>query len=104
MIAAQILFIAGFLSITWGVYLIGTIALYIKVRQNPRRTPQEIIVSMRRVIVALCAWLFVFSFVFRTACVLIGVGDDVAGQLVFFTLVGTNVVGSLFAVVSLRYD
>jgi hypothetical protein len=102
--APQILAISLFLSVTWGIYLAGTLSLYWKIHaQRPRRR-QDVVVALRRFIVALCAWLFVFSFVFRTFCVVIGIGDEIAVQIVFFTLLGTNVVGSLFAIVSLWYD
>jgi hypothetical protein len=103
-IAPQILAIAGFLSITWGVYLGGTIVSYRGLLKHPNRRRQDVVVALRRFVVAFCIWLFCFSFVFRTALVLMGAGDEFVGQIVFFALLGTNVVGSLFACVSLWFD
>lgn len=104
MIAPQILFIASVLSVLWGTYLIGTIRSYQVVKGNPHRRRQEVLVSVRDIVVALAAWTFVFSFVFRTSLVLVGVGDDIAGQIVFYALLGVNFTGSIFAIVSLKYD
>ena len=101
---AQILIITTFLSITWGIYLAGSIREYMRMRATAVRRRTDMIVALRRVIVALCLWLFVFSFCFRIICVIVGVDDDVAAQIVFFSLLGSNVAGSIFAVVSLWYD
>lgn len=92
---SQVFVIATFLSITWGIYLAGTIWRY-------RKKPS--IAELRRFTVALCVWLFVFSFVFRTFCVLIGIGNDIAGQIVFFALLGSNVAGSLFCATTIWRD
>lgn len=100
----QILLITGFLSVTWGIYLLGTIHEYRKTRGLRYRRRQDLVVALRRFIVALCVWLFVFSFCFRIISVYLGMDDDLAAQIVFFSLLGSNVVGSLFAVISLRYD
>lgn len=103
-IAWHIFAISSFLSVTWGVYLIGMICEYRNIKRGTDRRRGNIVVALRKVVVAFCLWTFVFSFVFRTAMVIAGFGEDVAGQIVFFTLVGTNVVGSMFAVISMRYD
>lgn len=98
-IAPHILGLALFLSVMWGIFLAYTINEY-----RGARGRKEIVVGFRRMIVALCVFLLPFSLVFRTTCVLLGLGDDVIGQIAFFALVGPNVVGCIFAVVSLRYD
>lgn len=100
----QIFLITGFLSVTWGIYLVGTVREYVKIRSTIIRRRQDLVVALRRVVVAICVWLFVFSFCFRIICTYFGVNDEISAQLVFFSLLGSNVVGSLFAVVSLRYD
>lgn len=98
-IAPHILGLALFLSVMWGIFFIHTVQDY---RRADGR--KETVIAFRRMIVAVCVWLLPVSFVFRTACVLLGVGDDVVGQIAFFAMVGPNVVGSIFAVVSLKYD
>lgn len=107
MIAPHILVISIFLSITWGGYLLYTVQDYLRVRgrrsADPRRRG-DVVTAFRRMVVAFCLWLICAAYVFRTACVLVGLGDAVAGQVVFFSLIGSNVAGSLFALISLRYD
>ena len=115
-IAPHIFVLAVFLSVTWGIYLGYTIREYRRVlhdatthRPNnnfstaPRRRG-EILAALRKMIVALCAWLFVFSFVFRTAMVLLGLDDQIVGVVIFFALAGSNVAGSLYVVISLFLD
>ena len=104
MIAQHILALCAVLSVTWGIYLLGTIRHYVSLHRTPDRRRAEAVRALRDVMLALNVWLFVFSFVFRTACVLVGIGEEVAAQIVFFALAGTNLVGSLWAGVSLRYD
>jgi len=102
-ITPQILFISTFLSLTWGIFLVASVMDYrgTLVQQHSRR---DVVIGFRRMLVAFCIWLICFAYVFRTICVLAGVGEGVAGQITFFALLGTNVVGSLFAVISLKYD
>lgn len=102
--APQILALAAFLSITWGAALVGSVYNYKQTMSNPRRSRKDIVVAVRTFVGILCAWLFVFSFVFRTAAVLMGLGDDVVGQAVFYALVGSNVTGSIFVAVSFWFD
>ncbi len=102
--APQILFIATVLTVLWGVYLLGTIRLYVQAKNKHDRRMQDLVIALRRVVVAFCAWLFPFSFVFRTLCVILGVEDVVIGQIIFYSLLGANVTGSIYAIVSLWYD
>jgi hypothetical protein len=104
MIAPHILAISAFLSVMWGIYLAFTVTDYVKVKSYRDRRKGETVAAFRRMLVAFCVFSLPFSFVFRTACVILGIGDDVAGQVAFFALVGPNVVCSIFAVTSLRYD
>ena len=101
----QILIISGFLSVVWGIYLIGTIRDYRETRRlMPRRRHLDVVSALRRVVVALCLWLFVFSFVFRIGSVYFGLADSISAQIVFFALLGSNVVGSLFAAATIWLD
>lgn len=107
MIAPHILAISGFLSIMWGIYLLHTIGEHqalraLKSTSSIRRA--ETVTSFRRVVVAFCLWSLVFSYVFRTFCVLVGLGDVVAAQITFFALLGTNIPGSIFVVGSFWFD
>ena len=104
MIAPHILVLSSFLSIMWGIYLANTVADYVRIRTVEGRRRGDTVTALTRVVVAICVFSLPFSFVFRTACVLLGMGDDTAAQITFFALVGPNVVGSIFAVVSLRFD
>jgi hypothetical protein len=105
MIAPQILLISAFLSITWGIYLFATAKGYIALRNaSPIRRRGDTVQAMRRFLVALCLWTICFSYVFRTGCVLIGLGEATAGQIAFFAILGINIPASIFAVVSLRFD
>ena len=103
-IAPHILALSLFLSVTWGIYLIFTVRDYLSVRTRAGRERGDLVASFRRMLVAICVFSLPASFVFRTVCVLAGVGDDLISQILFFALVGPNVVCSLFAVISLRYD
>lgn len=105
MIAWHIFAICAFLSILWGIYLAYTIADYREVKANQHLARRgDTVKALRRMVVAVCVFCLPFAFVFRTAMVLAGFGQDQIGQVVFFAIVGPNVVGSIFAVVSLRYD
>ena len=100
----QILAISVFLSFTWGVYLIGTIREYLVVRNRMFRRREDIVIALRRFIVALCVWLFVFSYAYRITTFALGIETEVVAVIIFFALLGSNVVGSIFAVVSLWFD
>lgn len=107
MIAPQILAISAFLSLTWGGYLAFTVVDYLATRHRQHtatRRRGDVVAAFRRMVVAFCLWMICFAYVFRTVIVLAGFGDAAAGQISFFALLGTNVVGSIFALVSLRYD
>lgn len=101
-ITPQIFVLALFLSVTWGIYMAYTIRQY---RISAHfATRGRIVRDFRRMVVAVCLWLFVFSFVFRTATVLVGLGQEVVGQILFYALAGSNIVGSVFVVASLFFD
>lgn len=96
MIAPHILVLTAWFSIAWGIYLLFTI--------HDFRRRADRVVSLRQVVVAFCLWSICFSLFFRTGMVLLGFGEVTAGQVTFFTLIGTNVMGSLFVLASLRRD
>src|SRR5258708_5078978 len=104
MIAINILLISGFLSITWGIYLVSTIREYMALRVQKQVSRREIVIAFRRIVTISCLWFICFAYVFRTFLVLIGLGDVLTGQITFYALLGTNISGSIFAIVSLRYD
>lgn len=99
-----VLFIAVVLSILWGIYLAETVIHYQRIKASPVRRRQDVVIALRRTVVAFCTWLFPFSFVFRLICVLLGVGDEISGQIVFYALLGANFTGSIFCIASLKYD
>lgn len=101
MIATHIFILGLFLSVMWGIYFVYTVLDY---RASRGKGYKVLVAAFRRLIVALCVFLLPFSLMFRTACVLLGVADEITSQIIFFALVGPNVVGCIFVVVSLRYD
>lgn len=104
MIATQVLMLTLGLTVGWGVYFFACVAEYLDIRERHDRRQAEVLRGFRRVVVSFCLWLLPLSFFFRTGLVLLGVGDGVAGQVVFFALASTNVVGCLFCLASLRHD
>jgi len=104
MIAPQVLALSLFLSVTWGIWLVYSIVEYRHTLTSKPRPRGALVVAFRRLMVSLCLWLICFSYVFRTICVLIGIDGAVTGQIIFFALIGSNVVGSIFAIASLKFD
>lgn len=104
MITPHILLVSIFLSTTWGIYLVYTIGDYRHIRAGAGRRRGEVVVAFRKIVVALSLWAICFAYVFRTLCVLAGLGDESAGQVTFFALLGVNIVGSIFVVSSLWFD
>ncbi len=107
MIAPQILALSAVLSLGWGVCLIAAVLDYRDVRTGKneyRRRRQDVVAAFTRVIILACLWLLTSAYVVRTALVLAGFGTDVVGITLFFTLVGSNVLGCLWTLLSLRHD
>ena len=102
-ITPQLLLLTLFLTITWGVYFAHTI-LELTQQARPTSSVGVRISNYRRLVVALCLFLLPLSFFIRTGMVFVGFGNDVAGQVVFFTLAGSNVLGSVFVDISLLFD
>jgi hypothetical protein len=104
-IAFQVFLITLFLTIAWGFVFFGAVIDYRHARRAAtERRRQEIVRAFRWVVVTLCLWSLPASFFFRTGLIMAGFGGDAAGQIIFFALVSTNVIGSLFCIVSLRFD
>lgn len=100
MILTQTFLLALFLSVAWGVYLVFTIRDLLSIQHLAKTTKRdriEIIATFRRMIVAVCVFMLPFSLLIRTAIVGLGFGDQVAGQVVFFALAGSNIPGAVFA-------
>lgn len=104
MITFQTFVIAAALVITWGLYFVYTVIDYAKLSRSPTRRRGDLVAAFRRMVVALCVWMLPFGVLVRTALVMVGFGNETAAQVLFFALVGTNVPGSIFVVVSLRFD
>lgn len=94
-IAPHILFISLFLTVTWGIYFLYTVRDW-AIRRGAAR--------MRRMLVALCVWSLPLSFVLRTTLVIVGMGTEQIGIVSFFAITGINIVGSIFAVATLRSE
>lgn len=104
MITPQTLVLTIFLTVAWGAYFFAAVRDY-RVRSVAKdRRRGEAVRALRRVVVSFCLLMLPLSVAFRSTLVLAGFGNDVAGGVVFFSLAGTNVVGSLFCLFSLRYD
>lgn len=108
MITGQVLGLTAFLTMMWGIYFVAALREYLLVRSartvlilTPR---QQAIRAFRRVVVDFCVFALPLSVAIRTAGIVLGIGTDVVGGVVFFMLVTPNVIGSIFCVASLRYD
>lgn len=99
--------ISLFLSITWGAGLLYSVHEYRQVltlRRKGERRGGDVVAAFRRVLVLWCLWLIVASVLFRSAFLALGFGETTSATILYFALIGSNVVGSLFFLVSLRYD
>lgn len=99
--------ISLFLSLTWGVGLVVSVREYretLRARRAGERRSGDVVSSFRRVLVLWCLWLIVASVLFRSAFLALGFGETTSATILYFALIGSNVVGSLFFLVSLRYD
>lgn len=104
-ISFQILLLAGVLTALWGVYFVWTVTEWAGVMAvRKAKTRGEVVVSFRRMVTAWCLFVLPASVVVRLVLVEMGYGDAIIGQVAFFALAGSNLVGAVFAVVSLRLD
>ena len=99
----QTFLLATTLALLWGIYFFFTVREWFQVRQRVRARG-DMISAFRRMLVAWCVFILPFSVTVRTALVIMGFGDAIIGQIIFFTLAGSNLIGAIFAVVSLRLD
>lgn len=103
-VTPQIFVLVLYLTVMWGFYFLVAVREWIRGPQPTRTEPQEKVRAFRRVIVSFCLFMLPGSFLLRTGLVILGVGEAQVGVILFFTLAGTNIVGSTYAVYSLRYD
>ena len=103
-ITAPLFWLSVFLSCTWGSYFAWTIHDYAKTKGKSDRHQGDVVAALRRAVVAGDLWMMVFSYAFRTLSVQMGVGNEEVAQIIFFALVGTNIVGSLFAILSIAFQ
>lgn len=104
MIAPQIFVLSLVLSIAWGTNLLDAIHDYQAVHRRPLRSRLELAKALRTLVGAICLFSLGFAYVLRTGMVLAGFGELVVGQVLFFALVGVNLPGALFVILSRRYD
>lgn len=103
-IAPHILVLSIVFSIGWGWYLVDEINSWLMIRISPTRTKAQVGEAFRSLIAAICLESVCLAYVVRTGFVLAGAGDEAAGQLVFFILLGINMPGFIFAVASRKLD
>lgn len=94
-ISLQVFALVSFLSLTWGTYLMFTLREF-RAARNSKKGRVEMMALYRRSIVAICVFMLPFSLLVRTSLVLMGLGDQLAGQVVFYAFAGTNIPGSIF--------
>lgn len=102
MIAPQILVLSVFFSVVWGWFAADTINDWRKIRFSGTRRKGELADAFRTMLCAISLESICAAYVLRTALVVAGLGDAVAGQVVFFTLLGVNIPAAIFVVVSRR--
>lgn len=104
MITPHILVLSLLLGIAFGWHFMDTVNDWRYVRTHGTRRKRDLGDAFRSMIAALCLLSFCAAYVLRTATVLLGFGDSVAAQVGFFTIIGVNVTGGLFMVVSRKFD
>lgn len=102
MIAPQILAVSLFLSFVWGWHLVDMAADWRKIRLTGTRRRGEMADTFRALLCAIALWSICVSYAVRTAMIVMGLGDELAGQIGFFALLGINIPVGIFALVSRR--
>jgi TRAP-type C4-dicarboxylate transport system permease large subunit len=107
-IAGQVLALASFLAVMWGIYFVASVREYATTRTGPERQTrtrrQEVVRAFRKVVVSLCLFLLPLSVCARATSVVLGFDESTTAAVLYFALAAPNVIGSVYAVVSLRYD
>lgn len=97
-ITGQIWLMTGAYSLGWGIYLAFTVKDYLQsLRAEDRRRGAQV-ANLRYMIVAICLFMFPFSFFVRTSLVLIGLQNANLGILTFFAIAGMNALGIIVAI------
>lgn len=97
MIAPAILVLSAIFSAIWAVSLYRAAQDYREARRDKLAPLGR---SMRQLVLVFCAASTALAYLVRTTLVMAGFGADVAGQVLFYALLGTNLVGGLFCAVS----
>lgn len=103
-VTAQIFALAVILTLVWGWHLFDTVNDYRSLRVNPDRTKRQMGDSFRSLIAAACLWSICVGTGLRTGIILLGFGDALGGQVAFFAIMGINIPGGIFAIVSRKLD
>jgi hypothetical protein len=101
-IAPHILVISILGSIIWGWHTKNAAIDYRQYRTRADRQAPRLADKFRDLICAVCLLSIFMAYVVRTAFVLAGAGEVAAGQIAFFTIMGVNIPGGIFVVVSKR--
>ena len=113
MITPHILILSAFFSVVFGWHLLDALTDWrdaLIVLRTSRRTgvsvrtaARDLSEKMRELLAALCLVSISASYLLRTAAVLLGLGDAIAGQVAFFALLGICIPASIFMVISRRW-
>lgn len=100
----QVFVLTAYLTIAWGTYFAIAVRDYVRARATVHRRRDETVKVWRRMVVAFCLFMLPFSFFLRAGLTLLSLENTTISGIVFFSIAGTNVAGSIFCLVSLRYD
>lgn len=104
MIAPHLLILSIIFSIGWGWHLVDEIHDWRELRVSPTRTKAQVGSSLRSLLAAFCLESLCLAYLIRTGAVVAGFGDVVAAQIVVFAVLGINIPGFLFAIISRKLD
>ena len=99
----QVVILTLALTVLWGVHFGFSVRAWVRT-QTTQHSRKDTIVAFRRLATAWCIFLLPLAFLVRNGLAYAGYEDAIIGQLLFFTLAGSNLVGGVFAVVSWLSD
>lgn len=114
-ITSQVWLMTLMYALGWGAYLVLAARDYYRlVRARARirkddmaaderqkaedRRRRDLVAAVRHLVIAICIFMFPFSFFVRSSLVLAGLAEQQAGQLTFFALAGVNALGCIIAI------
>jgi hypothetical protein len=103
-ISPHILVLSAIFGVIWGWHVVDELNDWRDLRRSPDKTKMEVGHTFRALICAVCLESICLAYVFRTTCIMIGLGENIAAQVAFFTILGVNLPGGIFTVVSRRLD